>query len=170
MPSRPSLRTIGSPPSRRPIAGDVIGRSDDVVIVATARAEAILLELVRALGPRAAGLDFAVARANLHAEPEADGLLEDELPAPGIDDAPLLDRLPGLLLVSEVAAYLRKSPRSVTRMIARGELPCTRFGGTPYIPEAALVARLDTQIIDRLGSKRRCATLPPAQSGNSQRE
>ena len=74
MPSRPSLRPIGSPPSHRPIAGDVIGRSDDVVIVASARAEATLLELARALGRRAAGLDFAAAQATPRAEPEADGL------------------------------------------------------------------------------------------------
>ena len=74
MSSRPSLRPIGSPPSHRPIAGEVIGHSDDVVIVATAHAEATLLELARALGRRAAMHDFAAAQAGLRTEREADGL------------------------------------------------------------------------------------------------
>ena len=94
--------------------------------------------------------------------------LEDEPPAPGIDDAPQRDRLPGLLLVSEVATYLNKSPRSITRMIARGELPSIRFGGTTYVPEAALIAQIDAQIMERIGSKSRRSRTSPGQSGDNQ--
>ena len=87
--------------------------------------------------------------------------IEDAHPADEVDDAPQSDGLPGLLRVSEVAAYLRKSRRSITRMIARGELPCIRFGGTLYIPEAALISQIDAQIMERLDGKRRRSKASP---------
>lgn len=89
--------------------------------------------------------------------------LEHDHKITGVDDDRPLDRLPGLLLVSEVAEYLSKCPRSVTRMIARAELPRIRFGATTYIPEAALVAQIDAQIMQRIDGKRRRRKASPGQ-------
>ena len=74
MSSRPSLRTVELLPSHRSIAGDVIGRTDDVVVVAAARAETTLLALAQALGRRAARVDFAAAQEGLRAKADDDGL------------------------------------------------------------------------------------------------
>ncbi len=74
MPSRIPSRIIVRPPSLRRAAGDVIGSTEDVVVVAAARAEETLLALAQALGRRAAGLDFVAAQVALRAEAGADGL------------------------------------------------------------------------------------------------
>ena len=82
----------------------------------------------------------------------------DPEPAPAPEPEPTREppsRLPRLLSVADVATWLGKSTKTVGRMIDRSELPAVTFGGTTYVPEAALIAHVDAQIAARLGGKRR---------------
>jgi excisionase family DNA binding protein len=53
------------------------------------------------------------------------------------------DSLPHLLSVSEVAAILRLSPRTVRRLIGDDRLSVVRFGRAVRIRPAALTALMD---------------------------
>ena len=44
--------------------------------------------------------------------------------------------LPPLLTLPEVAAFLRVSPKTVRRLVARRSLPCVRFGGVLRFQQA----------------------------------
>jgi excisionase family DNA binding protein len=43
-----------------------------------------------------------------------------------------------LLTIRDVAAYLSVSPKTVRRLVARGSLPCVRFGGVLRFQQADL--------------------------------
>ena len=74
---------------------------------------------------------------------------EQDLPS---EPEPVPPALPRLLLLSEVAQWLRKSERTVHRLIAANEIPAVVFGGTRYVREQDILAVIDTQIAARLGS------------------
>lgn len=62
--------------------------------------------------------------------------------------------LPGLMLISEVASYLRKTERTIRRWIAAGQVPAVRIGGATYIREADLLALIDAEITAALPASR----------------
>jgi excisionase family DNA binding protein len=62
--------------------------------------------------------------------------------------------LPGLLFVSEVAVYLRKSERTIRRWIEAGHLPAVRLGPETYIREADLIGLIDVQVTASIGRRR----------------
>lgn len=72
--------------------------------------------------------------------------LENEPLAEDVHTETTSVRLPDLLLISEVAAYLRRSERTIRRLIGKGAIPSATLGGTTYIPAAALIAYIDTEI------------------------
>lgn len=55
------------------------------------------------------------------------------------ENNPDIRNLPHVLSVAEAAALLRRCPRTVRRLIHRGELQATRVGGTFVIPRSAIL-------------------------------
>jgi excisionase family DNA binding protein len=69
-----------------------------------------------------------------------------EHPPPVADHARAAPAIGGpdeFLSIDEVAAILRRSPRTIRRWIAAGDLPAIRIRGTTRIPVAALEVTLD---------------------------
>lgn len=65
------------------------------------------------------------------------------------------EELPDLLVVAEVAAYLRTTPGAVRQMIHKGTLPVVRIGSRVRIRREALLA-LCRVSPPSPGGKRRC--------------
>ena len=86
-------------------------------------------------------------------EPEDLPEVLPEAPEPAVPLPPRAS-LPPVLTVAEIAAWLGRCERTVTRMINRGELPGFALGGTTYVREHDLIASLDARTKARIARPR----------------